>query len=108
MISAPPLTLNRKQRLVTVENTTPPCTVELTKGETTVLAHLMTQPGQVLSCEALVRKGWGYEVDEFEAQSIIRPHIRRLRQKLETNPKDPRLICTVRRHGYCLNAAEAA
>jgi two-component system KDP operon response regulator KdpE len=101
-IFAPPLALNRKKRVVTIEYN-PPRTVELTKGETAVLSSLMVQPGQVLSCEELVNRGWGYDVDEFEAKSIIRPHIRRLRQKLESDPEEPQLICTVRRHGYRLD-----
>jgi two-component system KDP operon response regulator KdpE len=100
-IVAPPLALNRKKRLLTIEYS-PPRTVELTKGETAVLSSLMVQPGKVLSCEELVSNGWGYDVDEFEAKSIIRPHIRRLRQKLESDPEEPQLICTVRRHGYRL------
>lgn len=104
-IIAPPLILNRKKRIVTVEKN-PPRIVELTKGEMAILTSLMAQAGQVLSCEELVNRGWGYETDEFEAQSIVRPHIYRLRQKLEPDPKEPHLICTVRRRGYCLKAAE--
>ena len=54
-IFAPPLALNRKKRVVTIEYS-PPRTVELTKGETAVLSSLMVQPGKVFSCEELVNR----------------------------------------------------
>jgi DNA-binding response OmpR family regulator len=102
-LSVPPLLLDRQKRLVTIQSNPSALGVELTKGETAVLACLMQHPGQILSWEELVSQAWGYEVGEFEAKSIIRPHILRLRQKVEANPKEPQLIDTVRRRGYRLN-----
>lgn len=94
-----PLTLDRHKRLVTVTNN-PTRVIELTKGEATILTCLMLNPNQVVSCYELVANGLGYEVGEEEAESVVRPYIFRLRRKLEAQPKNPKLICTVRRKGY--------
>jgi DNA-binding response OmpR family regulator len=104
----PPLSRDRKQRLLTIRRNGSSQCLDLTKGETAVLTALMNHPGQVLSCEALVSEAFDYEADDFEAKSIIRPCIRRLRQKIEANPAEPLLISTVRRRGYRLNPAESA
>ena len=41
-------------------------------------------------------------------QRNIDPHINRLRKKLETDPKNPRYVLTVRGVGYKLNEAPVA
>ena len=95
-----PLTLDRQKRLTTMLDESPARMIELTKGETAVLSTLMMHPNQVLSCHELVTYALRYEIDEAEAESVIRPYIFRLRRKLEPSPKKPSLICTVRRRGY--------
>ncbi len=40
-----------------------------------------------------------------QLQRNIDPHINRLRKKLETDPKNPRYVLTVRGVGYKLNEA---
>ena len=94
-----PLTLDREMRQVTTDEN-PVQSFQLTEGEAAVLDRLMTQPGQVLSCRQLIREIWGYEADPAQAESVIRPYICRLRGKLEGDPKEPRLIHTVRKRGY--------
>lgn len=94
-----PLTLDCLKQEITVEGT-PPQTVALTEGETVILSSLMTRPNQVLSCRELVRLARGQDIEETEAQSIVRPHISRLRRKIEAIIKTPRLICNVRKRGY--------
>jgi two-component system response regulator MprA len=74
--------------------------VNLTRGETAVLSSLMVEPERVFSCAELARIAWGYSLSEEEAQSIIRPYISRLRQKLEPENRVPQLIVTVRGSGY--------
>jgi DNA-binding response OmpR family regulator len=74
--------------------------VVLTENETAVLAALMAQPDQVVSCRHLAYRTFGQELDQYAAESVIRPVIFRLRQKLETSPKQPRLIRTARGSGY--------
>lgn len=98
-VRAYPLVLDRQTRLVALSDDSP-YVVELTAGEMGLLASLMAKPGQVFTCRELVRAAWNYDMPEGEAQSLVRPHISRLRHKLEANPKTPRLIRTVRRQGY--------
>jgi DNA-binding response OmpR family regulator len=100
-----PLILDRQTRLVAL-NDDSPYVIELTAGEMELLASLMHQPGQVFSCRELAEAAWGYDMEESEAQGLVRPHISRLRRKLETNPQIPRLIRTVRRRGYYFAALE--
>lgn len=75
---------------------------ELTGGEATLLAYMMHRPNAVLSCHELARSALGYDVNEEDAENIVRPHIYRLRHKLEADPREPRLIRTVRGQGYFL------
>jgi DNA-binding response OmpR family regulator len=98
-VLSPPIRLDRSRREVTFANE-PLRVTALSKGETVVLASLMENPGQVLSCKRLIRASWGYDADQVEAENVIRPYIFRLRSKLEDNPKKPVLIRTVRRRGY--------
>ena len=95
------LTLDRQKRL-TVVSGEPPRTAELTEGEALILAPLMEHPDRVFSCRQLARAAWDYDLDEQEAQSLVRPHIFRLRHKIETDPENPHLIRTVRGRGYLL------
>lgn len=98
-IHVAPLILNREKRWVMYEdNSAQP--IGLTKGETAVLATLMSHANRVLSSQKLVELGWGDLVDAEESKAIIRPHIYRLRRKIEIDPATPKLICTVRRRGY--------
>jgi DNA-binding response OmpR family regulator len=74
--------------------------VALTEGEVQVLECLMDAADVPLSCRQIAKRLWGYELDEIEAESLVRPYIFRLRQKIERNPQNPTLIRTVRGRGY--------
>jgi two-component system alkaline phosphatase synthesis response regulator PhoP len=80
--------------------------VELTANEAALLAYLMQHSETVFSCRGLARNVLGYDVDEREAQDIVRPHISRLRGKIELDPAHPRLIRTIRGEGYLFCPAE--
>jgi DNA-binding response OmpR family regulator len=99
IIRVPPLLLDRQRRLVVVGDN-PSWPIYLTKGETMVLATLMSQPGQIFSCQELAEAAWGYSINTDEAKSVIRPCMSRLRNKLKVAPHFPDLIHTVRRRGY--------
>jgi DNA-binding response OmpR family regulator len=99
LVHLPPITLDYQTRLVSVAGD-PPRQAELTEGEMAVLSSLMAYPDQVFSCRQLAHMALEYDLDEIPAQSVIRPYIFRLRQKIETNPKQPQLIRTVRGRGY--------
>lgn len=74
--------------------------VRLTASESKLLDHLMQHPDTVLSCRELAQTALGYDVSEEEAQKIIRPHICRLRKKIEPDPSHPRLIRNTPGKGY--------
>ena len=71
---------------------------DLTAKEFDVIEFLMRNPNRVYSREALLDTIWAYEY-----RSDIRTvdvHIRRLREKLESNPADPKYIMTKWGVGY--------
>ena len=105
-LSIGPLKLDRSNRLVRI-NDQPVRTIVLSRGETAVLASLMARPNHTLSCQQLVQAAWGYHADRKEAESIIRPYISRLRSKIEHDRTEPRLIRTVRQHGYLFSAVSS-
>jgi two-component system sensor histidine kinase KdpD len=77
--------------------------VHLTPKEYTVLSELAKHPGRVLSHEHLLRTAWG---PAQEAQTeYLRVAIRSLRQKLEREPSQPRLILNEPGVGYRLVGA---
>ena len=73
-------------------------TVELTAKEFDLIEFLMKHPNQVFSREALLEKLWG---DENRSDSrTVDVHIRRLREKLEDTPAEPKFILTKWSVGY--------
>lgn len=74
--------------------------VELSRGETDILASLMRTPDQPLRAEQIARAAWKYSLHPFEAGELVRPYIFRLRRKLEAFPEEPKLILTLRGRGY--------
>lgn len=94
-----PLNLDYMNRLVIVDGQSD-YPHELTEGEADLLALFMKSPDRVFSCRELVQLAFGYASNEYEAEQLVRPYISRLRRKVESNPRKPRLIRTVRRRGY--------
>jgi two-component system OmpR family response regulator len=95
------VTLDRKRRMVIVADRgdIPGFSVKLTEGESALLACLMQRPGIAVTCQQLAWEALDYSVSNDEASGIVRPHISRLRKKIEPNPRQPRVIRTVR--GKC-------
>lgn len=72
--------------------------VNLTPKEFELLVLLASNPRRVFGRETLLEKVWGYNyAGETRTVDV---HIQRLRQKIETNPSEPRLLVTVRNIGY--------
>ncbi len=71
----------------------------LTVREFDLLAHLAAHPGQVFTRTELLRAVWGWT---FGDSSTVTVHVRRLREKVETDPMKPELIVTVWGIGYRL------
>jgi two-component system KDP operon response regulator KdpE len=94
------VTLDRQKRQVAIAEAEATRTVDLTESEVALLAHMMSHPDQSLSAQALAQDALGYKASERESRNIVRPHIYRLRQKIEMDPQEPQLIRTVRGRGY--------
>jgi DNA-binding response OmpR family regulator len=72
--------------------------VQLTYVEFELLRTLAAEPARVFSRETLLRSLWGDSA--YREQRTIDVHIRHLREKLETDPREPEYIFTVRGVGY--------
>jgi DNA-binding response OmpR family regulator len=70
-----------------------------------LLSLLAAHPGEVVSRADIFNKVWG--TDWLGDMRTLDVHIRWLREKLEDDPSDPRLILTVRGVGYRLAATDA-
>jgi DNA-binding response OmpR family regulator len=73
--------------------------VDLTPTEFRLLRYLLMHPGQPLSRSRLIETVWGYDSD-LGYDRTVDVHMRRLRQKLEDDPAQPRWFLTVRGIGY--------
>lgn len=77
--------------------------LHLTLTEFRLLCELATEPGRVLSRQALLTRVW--DRGFFGDERIVDVHVRRLRTKIERDPSDPRIVTTVRGLGYRLDVA---
>ena len=74
----------------------------LTRSEFRLVALLSSEPGRTFSREELVRHLWQSEF--VGDRRSIDVHISNLRRKLESDPRNPRTLLTVRGVGYKLVA----
>lgn len=72
--------------------------VSLTGKEFDLLYVLCSNPGEIFSREELMTKVWGYEY--FGDARSIDVHIRRIREKIEPDPKEPKYLKTKWGQGY--------
>ena len=77
--------------------------LELTQREYELITFLASNPGQVYSREALMEHVWNYDgyVGDVRAVDVA---VRRLREKVEDDPANPKFIVTRRGLGYLFNA----
>lgn len=78
--------------------------VDLTRLEFELLTYFIRNPSQVLDRDRLLSAVWGSS-SEWQDPSTVTVHVRRLRQKLEGDPSQPRHILTVYGVGYRFEAA---
>jgi two-component system response regulator RegX3 len=76
--------------------------LQLTRSEFRLVALLSSEPGRAFSREELVRHLW--QSDFVGDRRSIDVHISNLRRKLESDPRNPRTLLTVRGVGYKLVA----
>ncbi len=72
--------------------------IPLTAREFDMLALLAMHPRQVFTRDQLLERVWG--VSDYIDPGTVTVHVRRLREKLEQDPSDPRRILTVWGVGY--------
>ncbi|NED95816.1 response regulator transcription factor [Phytoactinopolyspora alkaliphila] len=71
--------------------------VPLTTREYDLLVFLAAHAGQTFGKRELLRRVWGWDYGD---NSTVFVHIRRVREKIELDPSDPRMVLTVRGVGY--------
>jgi DNA-binding response OmpR family regulator len=71
--------------------------VSLTAREYELLVFFVENPGRVLSRDEVLREVWGWNRGD---PSTVTVHIRRLREKIEREPHEPRHLLTVWGEGY--------
>jgi len=69
----------------------------LTAREYDLLVFLLQNPRQAFSREQLLKQVWGWE---YADHSTVTVHVRRLREKVEPDPRDPTRVMTVFGVGY--------
>lgn len=78
--------------------------VRLTATETKIVELFMRNQGRIFPAEEIYRRVWGEEA--FASESTVMVHIRRIREKLELNPKEPEYIKVVWGIGYKMEKQE--
>lgn len=88
------LTLNKATKTVYVSGEE----INLTSIEYKILELLMNNKGRVFSSAEIYKKVWNEEF--FKGENTVAVHIRRIREKIEINPKEPEYLKVVWGIGY--------
>jgi DNA-binding response OmpR family regulator len=88
------ISIDPARRMVTLDGSE----VGVTYVEFEILTALARSPGRVLSRETLLEQVWGDS--DYRDPRTVDVHIRHLREKLESNAKEPEFLFTVRGVGY--------
>ncbi|MCI8409497.1 MAG: response regulator transcription factor [Lachnospiraceae bacterium] len=72
--------------------------VKLTPIEFKIITLLASHPGKVYSTDEIFEQVWNEKM--YEANNTVMVHIRRLREKIEINPRNAKIIKTVWGVGY--------
>lgn len=88
------LFLDDEAKMVAVDGET----VHLTRYEYAILKLLMSHMGKVLSMDQIYETIW--EEPNFRSENTIAVHVRRIREKIEINPKEPKYLKVVWGIGY--------
>jgi DNA-binding response OmpR family regulator len=100
MIVAGDLKLDRESRRVFVGEKE----INLTAKEFDLLELLVCNPNKVYSREALLSFVWGNKASESGDVRTVDVHVRRLREKIEPSPSDPKFVHTKWGVGYYFRA----
>lgn len=88
------LTLNRNTKILLVDGEQ----VRLTATEYKIVELLMSHPGYVFSAEEIYSQIW--QEDAYGVENTVMVHIRRIREKIEITPKNPKYLKVVWGIGY--------
>ncbi|AKN32069.1 PhoB family transcriptional regulator [Clostridium carboxidivorans P7] len=88
------LVLDKKTKMVTVDGEE----IRLTAIEYRILELLMDNKGRVFSIEEIYEKAW--KQPYYNGENTVAVHIRRIREKIEINPREPRYLKVVWGIGY--------
>ena len=75
--------------------------VRLTPTETRIMELFFRSPGRVFSAEEIYAGAWG-EGNVYAPENTVMVHIRRIREKIKLNPKEPEYVKVVWGLGYKL------
>jgi two-component system phosphate regulon response regulator PhoB len=78
--------------------------LELTSTEFRLLDFFLTHTGHAYNREQLLDEVWGR--DQYVTPRTVDVHIRRLRERIEEQPNEPRYLTTVRGFGYRFEPVE--
>lgn len=96
VITIQDLNINDGKKIVTKAGQS----VALTPREYDLLLYFAQRLGRVIDRETILTAVWGYE---YTGESrMVDMHISNLREKIETNPKFPEILKTVRGFGYTM------
>ena len=88
------LLLNRNTKELLVDGEP----VRLTATEYKIMELLMEHPGYVFSAEEIYSQVW--QEDAYSVENTVMVHIRRIREKIEITPKNPKYLKVVWGIGY--------
>lgn len=88
------LILDDEQKVVTVDGDQ----VHLTPVQFNILRFLIMNAGRVYSIEEIYEKVW--KEPSFHPENTVAVHIRKIREKIEINPKEPKYLKVVWGIGY--------
>lgn len=94
ILSSGSLTMNTEIREVKVDQKT----IALTPIEFNILKLLLENPGKVFSSSDIYEHVW--QTPSYGADGTVAVHIRHLREKIEINPAEPKLIKVIWGQGY--------
>ena len=94
IISSGGLSLNQDTKEVLVDGEG----IKLTATEFGILELLLKNQGRVFSIDEIYEKVW--KEPSYNAENTVAVHIRRIREKIEINPKEPKYLKVVWGIGY--------
>ena len=94
IISSGGLSLNQDTKEVLVDGEV----IKLTATELGILELLLRNRGRVFSIDEIYEKVW--KEPSYNSENTVAVHIRRIREKIEINPKDPKYLKVVWGIGY--------